>query len=208
MVKNTAFLLLMMLIIFLSPAILAQKNELSQRRHEISTELVSFSSLELGRELLKSREAIREDSKRNLGFWDIASSDDVIRGSEVLSILEKRKKEGDKEATYQHARYNAILCEQLLSVKKVYAESTCSEMEMDLRSIANNDHRAMILLAVMYEEGIWFEQSKFAASDWYLKLAEYYERRKQQEMMFTNLEKSLRLNPNSKRAKDFFNRVM
>lgn len=203
-VKKLSAIILMLLVGTNSAA---QKSGSAEDIKSKEAEVAHLSSLDLGFEYVKILQAQRERQK-NSGKMFEANSDDVWRSVAILNQLEKRKKEGDKEALYQHARINANLCEKLVSVKREYGEKTCREVEIDLRSLANEDNRAMSILAVMYEEGIWFEKSMFAASDWYLKLAEFYEKIGRREEMLTNIEKSLKLNSNSRRAKEFANRVM
>lgn len=193
--------------ISLSTTTIAQKTGSVEDIEKKEAEVAHLSSAELGREYKKIVDMQRERMK-NSGKMSDASLDDVWRGVAIQNQIEKRKKNGDKEATYQYARIKANLCANLVSIKKEYGDKTCAEVETDLRSIAEEDDRAMSILAIMYEQGIWFEKSKFAASDWYLKLAEFYEKIERREEMLTNVEKALQLNPNSRRAKDFANRVM
>jgi tetratricopeptide (TPR) repeat protein len=198
----------MLIMISLSTTTAAQKTGSVEDIEKKEAEVAHLSSAELGREYKKIIDVQRERMKNSGKMSDASLDDDFWRSFAIQNQIEKRKKNGDKEATYQYARIKANLCATLVSEKKEYGEKTCAELETDLRSIADQDDRAMSILAIMYEEGIWFEKSKFAASDWYLKIAEFYENIKRREEMLTNLEKALTLNPNSRRAKDFANRVM
>ncbi len=185
----------------------AQKNGSTEEIQKKQNERSHLPSFELGQEYEKIQEKIKEQMKNSTRLSD-ANQDDVWTSVAIASLIEKRRDSGDREAIYQHAWIQLDICVKLLSIQRSYGEKTCSEVEKDLRSIANDDNRAMRIIAMMYERGVWVEKSNFAASDWYLKLAEFFEKIGKREQMLSNVEKALQLNPNSRRAKDFANRVM
>jgi hypothetical protein len=196
-----------LVMIAMSSNTFAQKSGSAEDIRKKQAEMSHLTSFELGQEHEKIGGKIKEQMKNSYRLSD-ANQDDVWTGVAIQSMIEKRRDSGDKEAIFQHAMIGLNVCVKLLSVQRSYGEKTCGDAEKDLRSIANEDNRAMQILASMYERGIWFEKSNFAASDWYLRLAEFFEKIGKREQMLSNVEKSLSLNPNSKRAKDFAGRVM
>jgi tetratricopeptide (TPR) repeat protein len=177
--------------------------------HKKNSRLIeSRQLLKMYFEVLALADIITEQRRRRgEGFFASAMNDENVQAAAISSIMDERRKAGDLEATFGSSMISYFSCRKMIGLK-VDATVWCEKSVEGLRVASEKeDPRAYILLGRMYEEGIWYEKSKFTAAEKYFSAAEIFEKLRDRDRALINVEKAMGLWPNNARFIEFLARI-
>lgn len=154
----------------------AQASNNSQTDEELKAKFrasnESLSSYELGERFMM---LIDRNSKRippSNSLFDLVDRNFSIETDAILGIFGERMKSGDREAHFNIARYAYMMCATTLKQGIAsLADAYCKTADKELQAVIGfGDARAMGIIALMYERGIYYQRSAYAAADWYVRL--------------------------------------